>query len=589
MPEVSLGVDFGSTALRAAFAPPNEQARAVVLPRELWPWPACDILRGGAPPVRFPSVKDLLGEARAEAKPLVVRALRALREGVEKESSCSVGPTAIAVPARYGSAARTELRDAAGEAGLTQVRLVSDSVAAVIGHTAGAGSGTVLVLSLGYGGYEAGLVRAVRGHFRALGYEGAAAPGGASFDTWLLDGVLKALRYAGSWGQGDSDGLSEEDWLRLREVMQRLKEGTSGRVGLPPVGGMSGQVGFDRAKLGELLLRQARGAVDRAAALVGQSGLSASDVDTVLLIGRSTAIGGFAEAAARLGGELVRGAPELLAHGALRYAQRPGGDRDDSATVEACGDSGATAGLAELPLPDAQVLDAPVRVPGIRQARRLLDDGRPMEASALLRRIIDDAQGLLAKLPGLDSRPVPGPDLVSLPDPAPMQDSRPVPVSVLQPSTEPDRAPAQALQNTATAGDWLGLAHEHLDQQRFEQAVHAAHRAWRARPEDPDVFEAMTRVHCDAAAAAAPDPALFEDARRWLVCAHAHDPSNDALRGILVQHSYAHAVELAAQGSVAEAADVLRQCQEWEPEHRQAQELLKKLTRRMGSVHGHRR
>ncbi|GAA1365675.1 Hsp70 family protein [Streptomyces beijiangensis] len=563
MPEVSLGVDFGSTALRAAFAPPNEQARAVVLPRELWPWPACELNRGGPFPVGFPSVKDLLGDARAEAKPLVVRALRALREGVEKETSCSVGPTAIAVPARYGSAARTELRDAAREAGLTQVRLVSDSVAAVIGHTAGSGSGTVLVVSMGYGGYEAGLVRAVRGHFRALGYEGAATPGGASFDTWLLAGVLKTLQQAGSWEPEDTADLREEDWLRLREVMERLKEGTSGRAELPLGDGMSGQISFDRAKLTELLLGHAKGAVDSAAALVDQSGLSASDVDTVLLVGRSTTIEGFGEAAARLGGNVVVGPPELLAHGALRYAQRPGGDPDDSAAAVTSGDATAAVGLAELPLPDAQVLDAPVRAPGIRQARKLLEEGRPREARTLLRRIIDDAQRLLDEIAGTEPEPEPEPERGPVPQP------RPVP-------------------STGTAADWLALAHDLLEKKQFEQAVHTAHRAWKTQPDEPDIFEAMIRVHCDAAAAAS-GAEHFEDARRWLICAHAHDPSNDALRGTLVLHSYAHARELAAQGSTAEAADVLRQCLEWEPEHPEVQELLNRLTRRPGSTSGRRR
>ncbi|MEV0091406.1 Hsp70 family protein [Streptomyces sp. NPDC050738] len=563
MPEVSLGVDFGGTALRAAYAPPNEQARAVVLPRELWPWPACEINRGGQIPVGFPSVKDLLGDARApqaEVRARVVSGLRALREAVEKETSCTVGPTAVAVPARYGSAARTELRDAAREAGLTQVRLVSDSVAAVIGHTAGNGSGTVLVLSMGYGGYEAGLVRAVRGHFRALGYEGAIAPGGAFFDTCLVTGVLKTLQQDGGWEHEDTADLREEDWLHLRESMERLKEGNADRAELRLGDGVSGQIGFDPAELAGALLGQARIAVDHAAALIDQSGLSPSDVDTVLLVGGSTRIGGFAEAAARLGGELAVAPPELLAHGALRYAQRPSGDQDDAAATVSSGDTGATAGLAELPLPDAQVLDVPVRVPGIRQARRLLDEGRPQEARLLLRRIIDDAQRLLAEIPGPD------------PEPAPAPAPAPAPDAVVAPP-----------QSTGTAADWFALAQEFLGKQQFEQAVQAAHRAWQTQPDEPDVFEAMIRVHCDAAMAA-PGAEQFADARRWLLCAHAHDPSNDALRDTMVGHSYAHARELAAQGHAPEAAAVLRQCLQWEPEHPQVQELLNQLTRRPGST-----
>src|SRR2546430_898298 len=85
-----------------------------------------------------------------------------------------------------------------------------------------AGTGTFLVYGMGYEGFELGLVRAVRGRYRVLGYECAAAPGGNTLDAQVLRGRLTVLRQHGALPDEVRQG--ESGWRRLRMIAEKVKE-----------------------------------------------------------------------------------------------------------------------------------------------------------------------------------------------------------------------------------------------------------------------------------------------------------------------------------------------------------------------------
>ncbi|MFE0130322.1 hypothetical protein ACFWY6_01810 [Streptomyces sp. NPDC059037] len=205
----------------------------------------------------------------------------------------------------------------------------------------------------------------------------------------------------------------------------------------------------------------------------------------------------------------------------------------------------------------------------VARARLLVRQGRPDEAVTLLREIVAAAQALLSELaPAVPYAVVPEPVAASL-EPA---SEAPLPAPDAEPT--PPRADRISMRQLARADALLEL-------RRYDDAVQASHAAWMGaatRPAGADVLDAMIDVHC-AAAMADTSPGHFADAERWLRCAYSHDPTNERVRGLLAERTYRHAVELQRRGGRDEAIEALGKCLTWNPEHADAEALLRRLNR----------
>lgn len=632
---VSLGVDFGATGVRALYAVPGRPVRRLDLPAAEWPWLVCAPAAAGVLPVVFPSVKSLLGsgspvpwrDGTEDADAVAARMLRALREGVEARAG-AVTQTVISVPAAFQSRQRQALRDAAAAAGLAPVRLISDSLAAVMGHTTDRDSGTFLVYGMGYDGFELGLVRGVRGHYRALGYDGAATSGGRAFDEAALASAVRLLR--AHRGPASVTGGSARRWLGHRERAQEAREELGAAEGSaadsaaltldlghgPPL-----RMRITRPHLDAFLEPHVRRTVRRAHDLLGESALARPDVDTLLLVGGATRLAQVRSGVADLGRSTAHGPRELLALGALKHAVRLAGGG-----ASASGAASLEEGPLDPPDPgrdtltEAPSLTATLLAPDdasgparrdVAQARELAGQGRRREAVALLRDIVAEARELLEGLTGTTAAPEaaaepddsdrppprlpdrPRPHLSDQPRPH-LSDRPPRQPPSGQPAQQPPPAPCEHPEDPAppaapeeadplshAARRQLARAQVLLDLGRYEHAVQASHLAWQeatAHPARADVLDAMIDVHCAAAMAdVAPDH--FPDAERWLRCAYGHDPTNERVRALLARRTYRHARELHRRGARDEAIEALGKCLTWDPEHPDAEALLARLSR----------
>lgn len=555
MPEVSLGVDLGSTGLRAAWTPPGGTPRFSRMPAALWPWPLCEPSPSRTGPPVFSSLKDRLADTRpvatdTDGRPLVARelvtvALRALRAQVEADTSEPVGQTVVAVPARFESTQRTALRDAAYDAGLERTRLISDSVAAVVGHTRGTDSGTFLVYGMGSAGFELGLVRAAQGHYRALAYEGGAAPGGRSLDAELLNELLRVL---GSHPDSRTElaGTARweaADWQALRARTERVKEELGGEPTLhgPPslltlhVSGQ-GAVEFTKESFHRFLGARLDRVASRVDTLLADGGLTAETLDAVLLTGGSTRLAAVRGRAERPGVACVPGPPELIGRGAAAYAE--------------------ILSRSAGPPPDDRLGVAPPETGGYPAGGR---DGAGEASSGLVATVVRARRADPAAAP-------------------PVAQQVPPPEPVPQPEPQPEPPPVPEPPAPVGGPEPLARARALLAKKQYAHAVQESHLAWQARPEQPDIFEGMIDVHCQAALAA-DGPEHAGHATRWLECAYQHDRTNVRLRELLAEHLYQHALALQQRGRTAEAVTALERCVGWGPEHRAAYELLARLTR----------
>ncbi|MFC9428333.1 Hsp70 family protein [Streptomyces sp. NPDC056987] len=597
MTEVNLGLDFGATGLRAAYSVSGRPTGFMALTGADRPWLLCVPATAGPVPVAFPSLKSMLGEntrldvAGQPLRPveIVARALAQLCRRVLDTTSGTIGQVVISVPARFGTTQRAALLEAAETAGLTRVSLISDSVAAVIGHTGGEGSGTYLSYGMGYDGFELGLVRVVRGRYRVLGYEGARTPGGRFLDSHVLGSWLHALRPQGLTPGEVQHG--EAGWLRLRAVAEQIKETLSaGDRALFPVlmAGPDNQqpvtMEIERQSFATLVRLVVAPTLDRADHLFDQSGMRREDVDTVVLSGGSTRLPELRGLISGLGTAVVPSGNEHIARGAALHANRLSG-RSPGYEEQLGADTRDTAEPQMQPPPlNITLLTAPGtttpatashRPAGLDAARRLIEEGRLDQAGKELRQLIAEAQALLddisaatASSPG-DDTPAAAP---------PPRDGTPVttpPAADGEPAAPPGQGPSGV-------AHLLARARRLIAQEQYQQAIGMAHLAWQREPDRPDVFEEMIDLHCTAATAAQAVETFTRD-EEWLRCALGHDPNNARIRALLAERSYTQGRELSRLGRRAEAMKVLEQTLKWDPDHRPARDLLHTLGRSRGS------
>ena len=264
--------------------------------------------------------------------------LQKLKADAEAYLGTSVNQAVITVPAYFSDAQRQATKDAGKIAGLEVLRIINEPTAAALAY--GMDKETdqkIMVFDLGGGTFDVSLLEISDGVFEVLATAGNNRLGGDDFDQRVIDWM--------------ADKFKAENGVDLRNdkmVMQRLKEAaekakielsgmSSTSINLPFITATAaGPLHFDatltRAEFDRITADLVEKTMQPLAQVLRDAGLSASQIDKVLLVGGSTRIPAVQEAVKKFTGkEPFKGInpDECVAVGAAIQGGVLGGDVKD--------------------------------------------------------------------------------------------------------------------------------------------------------------------------------------------------------------------------------------------------------------------
>ncbi len=264
--------------------------------------------------------------------------LQKMKETAETHLGEDVTEAVITVPAYFNDSQRQATKDAGKIAGLEVLRIINEPTAAALAYgLEKKGSGTIAVYDLGGGTFDISILEIGDGVFEVKSTNGDTFLGGEDFDSRIIEYL--------------ADEFKKEQGIDLREdrlALQRLKEAAEKakielsssqqtEVNLPFItADQSGpkhlNIKITRAKLEALVDDLIERTVGPCRAALGDAGLSAGEVDEVILVGGMTRMPKIVESVKTLfGKEPNRGVnpDEVVAVGAAIQAGVLKGDVKD--------------------------------------------------------------------------------------------------------------------------------------------------------------------------------------------------------------------------------------------------------------------
>ncbi|WP_123039789.1 molecular chaperone DnaK [Cohnella candidum] len=264
--------------------------------------------------------------------------LQKLKADAEAYLGQPVTQAVITVPAYFNDSQRQATKDAGAIAGLEVLRIVNEPTAAALAYgLEKAEDHTILVFDLGGGTFDVSILELGDGFFEVKATSGDNHLGGDDFDQAIME-----------WLSGEFKKEHGVDLLKDKAAVQRLKDaaekakkelsGTlSTTISLPFITVVDGvpqhlELNLSRAKFDDLtssLVERTMGPTRQA---LSDAGLTAADIDKVVLVGGSTRIPAVVEAIKKLiGKEPHKGVnpDEVVALGAAVQAGVLTGDVKD--------------------------------------------------------------------------------------------------------------------------------------------------------------------------------------------------------------------------------------------------------------------
>ena len=264
--------------------------------------------------------------------------LQKLKADAEAYLGSPVTQAVITVPAYFTDAQRQATKDAGKIAGLEVLRIINEPTAAALAYGMDKEADQrILVFDLGGGTFDVSVLEISDGVFEVLATKGNNRLGGDDFDQRIIDWMVNKFK--------------AENGVDLRNdkmVMQRLKEAaekakielsgmTSTNINLPFITATAaGPLHFDatltRAEFDKITADLVEGTMGPTRDALRDAGVSASEIDKVLLVGGSTRIPAVQDAVKKfLGKEPFKGInpDECVAIGAAIQGGVLGGDVKD--------------------------------------------------------------------------------------------------------------------------------------------------------------------------------------------------------------------------------------------------------------------
>ena len=249
----------------------------------------------------FKIIKGNNGDAWVEAQgekysPSQISAfiLQKMKGTAESYTGETITQAVITVPAYFNDAQRQATKDAGKIAGLEVLRIINEPTAASLAYGLDKKqSGTVVVYDLGGGTFDVSILEVGDGVFEVKSTNGDTHLGGEDFDLRIIDFLASEFKKE----QGIDLKNDKLALQRLKEAAEKAKielsSSTQTDVNLPFItADQSGpkhlNVKLTRAKLEELVDDLLQNTIEPCKKALSDAGLSASDINDVILVGGMT-------------------------------------------------------------------------------------------------------------------------------------------------------------------------------------------------------------------------------------------------------------------------------------------------------------
>ena len=222
--------------------------------------------------------------------------LQKIKADAEAHLGEPVKQAVITVPAYFTDSQRQATKDAGTVAGLEVLRIINEPTAAALAYGVDKGEdGKILVFDLGGGTFDVSILELGEGVFEVLATSGNNHLGGDDFDQRIMDYLINEFKKETGIDLSN-DKLADQ---RLKEAAEKAKIELSGvastQINLPFItadatGPKHLDVTLTRAKFDELTRDLVEATIEPTRKAMKDAGLSASEIDKVLLVGGSTRI-----------------------------------------------------------------------------------------------------------------------------------------------------------------------------------------------------------------------------------------------------------------------------------------------------------
>jgi len=222
--------------------------------------------------------------------------LQKMKADAESYLGESVTEAVITVPAYFDDAKRQATKDAGKIAGLVVKRIINEPTAAALAYGLdNGGTQKIMVYDLGGGTFDVSVIEIGSGVIEVLATSGENHLGGDDFDERIVDYLVKEFKRA------EGIDLSKDivAMQRVREEAEKAKKelsaSTTTNVNLPFIatnrdGAKHMDINMTRAKFDEITFDLIERTTMPVQDALKDAGLSAKDLDKVLLVGGSTRI-----------------------------------------------------------------------------------------------------------------------------------------------------------------------------------------------------------------------------------------------------------------------------------------------------------
>lgn len=235
--------------------------------------------------------------------------LQKLKQDAEAYLGEKVTKAVITVPAYFSDAQRQATKDAGVIAGLEVLRIINEPTAAALAYGIDKGEDhTILVFDLGGGTFDVSILELGDGVFEVKATSGNNKLGGDDFDQRVMDWMISEFKKE----QGIDLSKDRMAQQRLRDAAEEAKKQLSTvlttNINLPFItADASGPKHLDmtltRAKFEELTADLVEATLGPTRQALSDAGLSAKEIDKVILVGGSTRIPAVQEAVKKLTGK----------------------------------------------------------------------------------------------------------------------------------------------------------------------------------------------------------------------------------------------------------------------------------------------